>query len=101
MKNTKNLYQQVLDKANQVRIEQYNKIDDMINQLTAISIMTHSLIRQLEQDPAFKYGLEPYKDLGPAFPEDDSTDPDADDVPSYTPPSGCGNCVYRDFGPET
>ena len=101
MKNTNNLYQQALDKANQVRMEQYEQFRDWIFQLTAISVMAHSLIRQLKSDPAYKYGLEPFEDLGPAFPEGNSTDPDTDDVPAFTPPSGCDNCVYRDFGPAT
>ena len=105
MKNTKTLYQQVLDKANQVRIEQYEKISDMINQLTAISIIAHSLINTLKQDPAYKYGLDPYEDLGPveeaetSFQDDeaDDIDPAAEDVPAYTPKPGCASCVYKDF----
>lgn len=101
MKNTEDLYRQVLEQANQIRIEQYETICDLIHQLTAISIIAHSLIRQLELDPAYKLGHEPLKDLGPAIPfQEDAPALDEDNAPAYTPPPGCANCAYRDFAPD-
>lgn len=107
MKNTTNqLVQEMLDKANQVRIEEYEKIRHLIRRLTLIDIVTRSLLRQLEQDPAYRFGLALYEDHGPleaddALPDDgDDVDPLAEDVPGFTPPQGCGSCPYRVFAPD-
>jgi len=92
MKNTDTLNQAMLDKANLYRKEQYEKIRSMIRRLTVIDANVRLLLRQLESDPDYRFGDIPITDAGPFIP---------DDVPAYTPPSGCDNCVYRDFGPAT
>ena len=66
MKNTDSFYQDMIDNVNRTRKQEHDKIQDLINQLTAISIIAHSLIQKLEQDPCYMYGNEPIIDGGPA-----------------------------------
>ena len=92
MKNTDTLNQVMLDQANHYRKEQYEKLRSVHRRLSLIDANIRLLIRQLEDDPDYRFGNLPFTDGG-------SLVQNNDDVPAYTPPSGCGNCVYRDFAP--
>jgi len=109
MTNTKPIHQQVLEKVNRTRKREYARIKRQIKRLTLIDILIRDLINQLESDPLYLYGNEPFVDCGPYEPDQsidddeklDDIDPAAEDMPAYTPPVGCENCAFRDFSPET
>ena len=85
MKNTSKP-QDILDKVNRYGQKQHDRIQEQINQLTALIRTARSIISQLKQDPAYRYGNIPFRNVGPV-----------DTVPVYTPPYGCDNCPLQDF----
>ena len=49
----------ILDKVNRSRQEQYDRISAQIKQLEAIRLISTVLLHQLRSDPSFRYGNIP------------------------------------------
>lgn len=88
MKNTNNPVQDVLDRANRTRHEEYEKLCTVISRFRAVAVLASTWADQLEQDPSFRYGRFPCEDAGQVVPEAE---------PDYQRPSGCDGCPFRDF----
>lgn len=88
MTNTDKVTQDVLDRANRTRLEEYNKFRALLTRMYSISVLVTHIIEQLERDPLFRYSPFPIRDAGPAVPDSD---------PDYQRPSGCDGCPFRDF----
>lgn len=88
MKNTNIPVQDVLDRANQVRQAEYEKISAIIRRFRTIATLASVYADQLAQDPSYRYGRYPYDDAGPLEPDTEL---------EYRKPSGCDGCPFQDF----
>lgn len=84
--NTNN--QDMMDRINRERRKEYERVLKLIVHFRSIATSAEMYARELERGPAYRYGLFPIEDLGPAQPADDR---------DYRKPDGCDGCPLRDF----
>ena len=80
--------QDMMDKINQERLKEYERIRELIIRFRSIATTAEIYAKELEHDQAYRYGLFPIEDLGPARPENDC---------DYRKPDGCDGCPLLNF----